>query len=231
MPAFRFTLTPYLPLRHWRPFLYRRVDLIAHASKYGKLLLLRPRRRRRVVEGHERARERARPDARARVVRVVADDQDVPHRRFAEKLFQFFRLLRADVDANFFHRAHGQRVHLRLRVGPRARGGEAIAFEFANESLGHLAARRVAGAQHEDHGFLVHRLCSVQKASSRAGRKTRRAKTISIRPGNNRRIHRADTPGSTGRMTWKRSWTHLMMETRALDEHHAMHTSTTLSGV
>ena len=59
--------------------------------------------------------------------------------------FQSFRVLRGNVDADFLHYAHGERMD-GFRFGASAEKSTTAIAELAGETFGHLASARVAGA-------------------------------------------------------------------------------------
>ncbi len=83
-----------------------------------------------------------------------AHDDEVVETRLSQVGLQALGVLVGDVYANLFHDLYCVGVNLAGRLGTRAVGLERVATIVPQESLGHLASRRVLGTQ-EDHLLLL----------------------------------------------------------------------------
>src|SRR5207248_1227003 len=124
-----------------------RAQFIAHATKDCKPRRLIARRRSRVIKTPMDALRRSRKDG-AMLARVIADRDHVIE-RLSDELINRLRALRRDVYADLPHRRYRFRPHTR-RLRARAEDLEARAAIVAQQPFGHLAARRVAGAENPD---------------------------------------------------------------------------------
>jgi hypothetical protein len=121
-------------------------DFVTNATEDGELVSFVAGRGGGIIERHERARECPRPYSGAGLVRIVADDEDVSHRFLAQKLFDVFGPLFADIDSDFIHHAHGERMHFGLWLCSGTGDCEMAAFALPQKRFGHLTAGGVAGA-------------------------------------------------------------------------------------
>ena len=81
---------------------------------------------------------------------MIADNQHMAQIRAVVEFAEVFRAMPTQVDADFVHHAHGQRMNDRLRIGAGGVDRESIAFQVAKESFGHLAATGVSGAENKN---------------------------------------------------------------------------------
>lgn len=126
-------------------------DFIAHAPEDGELGGLVAGGVRRVVEPPVVPVALAWKD-RARLVGIAADgddgfDVEVP------ELVEVFRVVVAEVDADFGHRADGERVDEAGGIRAGAGHGEAGPEGVAQDAFGEVGPARVAGAEDEDEGL------------------------------------------------------------------------------
>ncbi|SVC85235.1 uncharacterized protein METZ01_LOCUS338089 [marine metagenome] len=83
-----------------------------------------------------------------------------------DKLVEMLGAMMTDVDADFLHHPHSQRVHLVCRIAAGTLHIKLIASRGAQDSFSHVAATTVPGAENQHGGlWLRHAQGSVDQAN------------------------------------------------------------------
>jgi len=91
--------------------------------------------------------DQARPDTRAGVVGLAADDDQIVQKGLAKVKGEVFRFLIGEVDVGFLHDLYRQRVDFRGGFRAGAHDFEPFTGHMAEKTFGHLAAGRVSGTE------------------------------------------------------------------------------------
>jgi|TARA_B100001971_G_C18017580_1_gene445641 hypothetical protein len=83
----------------------------------------------------------------------VAADSDNGLDVLTDKLVEMLGSVMADVDSDFLHHPHGQRVHMARRIAAGTLHIKLITGEGAQDAFGHVAATTVPGAENQHDGF------------------------------------------------------------------------------
>jgi hypothetical protein len=96
----------------------------------------------------------------------VAADGDNGLDVLTDKLIEMLGAVMADIDADFLHHPHSQRVHMACRIAAGTLHIKLIATGGAQNAFSHMAATAIPGAENQHSGlWLRHAQGSVDQAN------------------------------------------------------------------
>lgn len=143
----------HLQLHH--PGIHLLLDLVAHLAEFLQARLMAALESGRIFKRPVQALIHARPGGRAVLLGLVAHGNQVLEQALAKELADALGARAGQVVADLGHHLDGERVDA-LRLQPGAVDFEMVAGHAPQKGFGHLAARRVAGAQENDALFVCH---------------------------------------------------------------------------
>jgi hypothetical protein len=129
------------------PFPNLLLDLVAHLAEFNQAFFFGSGRCGRIVKGPVPTIHRSREKTGALFFSVGADDDQMRYCKSPEVFLCTFRILAAYIATDFPHDLFGLRVDLVLWLKTGAVNIKAIARIGSQETFGHLAPARVAGAK------------------------------------------------------------------------------------